>query len=77
MKKLIVAENYEFTRLLELLIVNMCTSFKQNKKVADFDKKFRGIMIIQNLPWCHVRSHTKFWLDRFSRFDVYWMKQTC
>ena len=24
-------------------------------------------------PWGHARSHTKFWPDRFSLFDVYWM----
>ena len=27
-----------------------------------------------NLHWGHVRSHTKFGPDRFSRFDVYWIQ---
>ena len=26
------------------------------------------------LPWCLVRSQTKFWPDQFSRFDVYWIQ---
>ena len=40
MKKLIVAENYEFTRLLELLIVNMCTSLNKTKKSRILTKNF-------------------------------------
>ena len=27
-----------------------------------------------NLPWCHVRFHTKFGPDWFSRFDVNWIQ---
>ena len=29
-----------------------------------------------NLPWGHVKSHTKFGPDRFSRFDFIGYKQT-
>ena len=28
-----------------------------------------------NLPWGHVRFHTKFGPNRFTRFDVYWIKK--
>ena len=48
------------------------------KKVADFiKKKFTGFLkfwLPINLPWGHVKSHTQFGPDRFSRFDVYWIQ---
>ena len=52
-----------------VLIVNI---EKQRKKIfADFLKKNEDF---QNsfIPCCHVMSYTKFGLDRFSRFGVYW-----
>ena len=33
---------------------------------------FRFLSFI-NLLWGHVRAHTKFGPDRFSRFNVYWI----
>ena len=38
-----------------------------NTKFSIFDHSYI-------FPWGHVRSHTKFGLDRFSRFDVYWIQ---
>ena len=35
--------------------------------------QFFLIWSFKNLPWDHVRSHTKFRHDRFGRFDVYWI----
>ena len=40
-------------------------SSRPNFKILIIHKPFLG-------PWGHVSSHTKFGLDRFSRFDVYW-----
>ena len=37
------------------------------------EANFQKLMICIYLPWGHVRSHTKFGLGRFSRFDVYWI----
>ena len=37
--------------------------------------KFFKIRSSINLPWGHVRSHTKFGPDWFSRFDVYWLQK--
>ena len=45
--------------------------FKKNENLQD--KFFRFLLSI-NLFWDHVRSHRKFGPDRFSRFDVYWLK---
>ena len=57
---------------------------KSKKKVCVFHNIFSRIFkILQkilkfwsfiNLPWGHVRSHTKFGPDRSSRFDVYWIQ---
>ena len=47
----------------------------QNFQKSNFDGgKFLKILSFINLPWDHVMSHKKFGLDRFSRFDVYWIQ---
>ena len=38
------------------------------------EANFQKLIICIYLPWGHVRSHTKFGLGRFSRFDVYWIQ---
>ena len=47
---------------------------KKNKKLLNtiFFKFWSSI----NLPWGHVRSHTKLGTDRFSRFEVYRTQKT-
>ena len=32
------------------------------------------ILIIHKPLWGHLRTYTKLWPDRFSRFDVYWIQ---
>jgi len=49
-------------------------SFLNFTKYKTFEHKFLKFWSFINLPWGHVRSHTKFWPDRFSRFDVYWIQ---
>ena len=63
---------------------------KLKQKIADFiffswifkifqNSTFFGDTILKfwafiNLPWGHVRTHTKFGPHRFSSFDVYWIQ---
>ena len=48
------------------------SKFYKNKKT--FKYKFWKFWSFINLPWCHVRSHTKFGPDRFSGFNFYWIQ---
>ena len=54
-------------------------------KIVDFEnlleiefcwRQIFVILIIHKPSLGHVMSHTKFGPDRFSRFNVYWIKQT-
>ena len=47
--------------------------FNENQKSALIFEIFTIHKVI-NLPWGHVRSHTKFGLDGLFRFDVYWIQ---
>ena len=56
-----------------------CASSKFYKSKKLLINKFLKFWSSINIPCGHVRSHTKFELDWFSRFDVYWIltnKQT-
>ena len=47
----------------------------QNCQKSNFVRgKFLKIRAFINFPWGHARSHKKFGPERFSRFDIYWIK---
>ena len=46
---------------------------KQTNRQANYNTSSQSFYFLTiNLPWGHVRSHTKFGSDRFNRFDVFY-----
>ena len=61
--------------------MKVCGFYKIN--IVDFQdlikiefcwRLFFEILIIYKPLWGHLRTYTKLWPDRFSRFDVYWIQ---
>ena len=70
--KILIVIDYPLLSMYTLLLrmsvwVFVCLGVKEKQKRLIFE-----ILIIY--PWGHVRYHTKFGPDRFSRFDVYWIQ---
>ena len=66
---------FNFEHFLFLYIkLKKLGDFRKNRGFSKFNENGicrRQILEILNLSCGHVRSHTKFGPDRFSRFDVY------